>query len=591
VLCNALRCPRLKIEKTEVSQPIQTATPNRSRGAMIIGFAQGATSAPSDPWRWVLLEIRSVRGGLQDTDILKAIFEHLAVGVIVCDSDGRSLFFSPEAERVLGCEAMHADCTLACYQSDMVTPCPPEDFPLARAMRGETALHELIFVKNTLWPSGLWIDASGAPLHDGLGTLCGGILVFSDISLPENLLRHEAAVRAFSTSGQIASTPVKDGRLYPSEHFAQFRTMYTQLAKAVEETADAVLLTDSRGIIEYVNPAFEKMTGYSVTDVLGRIANELELGQRDNGFYRDLWGTLVSKDLFRGTTVNRKKSGELFWSALTITPIKDEIGMVTHFVCVMKDMTLFEKKKEQDCDLAMARELQQRYYNMTASLPGFDIAAAAFPAGQTGGDYFDFIQQRDNSLYVVVADIAGHGFGSAFVMAEVRASLRAYAALDPDIPSVLKYINRSLGNSMGGNRFVTMFLGRIDPLKRSMEYASAGHGLGYVLRGSGDIKTVLASTAVPLGLSPSIIPDEAFDPVLVTQLESGDTVVLLTDGVTEATNLDGDEFGVDRALEFIRRHPKSTSAELVQGLYLAVRDFAGGTPLIDDILSVICKVE
>ena len=70
----------------------------------------------------------------------------------------------------------------------------------------------------------------------------------------------------------------------------------------------------------------------------------------------------------------------------------------------------------------MAREVQQRYYNATPSLPGFDIAAAAYPADETEGDYFDFIPQLDGSLYIVVADIAGHGFGSALVMAETRAS-------------------------------------------------------------------------------------------------------------------------------------------------------------------------
>jgi len=71
---------------------------------------------------------------------------------------------------------------------------------------------------------------------------------------------------------------------------------------------------------------------------------------------------------------------------------------------------------------ALAREVQQRYYNATPSLPGFDIAAAAYPADETEGDYFDFIPQLDGSLYIVVADIAGHGFGSALVMAETRAS-------------------------------------------------------------------------------------------------------------------------------------------------------------------------
>src|SRR6185295_15667424 len=93
---------------------------------------------------------------------------------------------------------------------------------------------------------------------------------------------------------------------------------------------------------------------------------------------------------------------------------------------------------------SLARELQQRYYQARATLSGFDIAAAAYPADAIGGDYFDFIPQRDGSLFIVMADIMGHGMGSALTMAEVRASVRAYAATTRDITSVLSNVHYSL---------------------------------------------------------------------------------------------------------------------------------------------------
>jgi serine phosphatase RsbU (regulator of sigma subunit) len=237
--------------------------------------------------------------------------------------------------------------------------------------------------------------------------------------------------------------------------------------------------------------------------------------------------------------------------------------------------------------MALARELQQRYYGTTASLPGFDIAAAAYPADETGGDYFDFIPQLDGSLYIVIADIAGHGFGSALMMAEVRATLRAYASVLPDISSLLNCVNRSLTGTLGGNRFVTMFLGRIDPRKRSLEYASAGHVSGYVLRDSGDIGAVLASTAPPLGL----FPDQEFCSGYTVPLEHGDTILLLTDGITESADADDAMFGAEGALDFVRCQQRSTAGELVQGLCGAARAFAAGGPQLDDITSVVCKVE
>src|ERR1035441_404099 len=105
---------------------------------------------------------------LEETDILAAVFKNLAVGVVVCDTNGHCVFFNPEAERILGISAMHAECaawsaTYGCFRPDMVTPYSSEDLPLARAIRGEEALDELIFIRNPQQPAGLWIAASATP--------------------------------------------------------------------------------------------------------------------------------------------------------------------------------------------------------------------------------------------------------------------------------------------------------------------------------------------------------------------------------------------------------------------------------------------
>ena len=132
-----------------------------------------------------------------------------------------------------------------------------------------------------------------------------------------------------------------------------------------------------------------------------------------------------------------------------------------------------------------------------------------------------------------------------------------------------------------------MFLGRIDPRKRSLEYASAGHVPGYLLRRSGDIGVALASTAPPLG----VFPDQQFCSVPAVPLEHGDIIVLLTDGITESADADDAMFGAQGALDFIRRRQQSSADELVHGIYQAARTFAGGAPQMDDILSVVCKIE
>jgi PAS domain-containing protein len=143
-----------------------------------------------------------------------------------------------------------------CYRPDTVTPYPPEELPLARAMRGEEALHELIFIRNQLRPAGLWIDASATPLRDTSGMFHGAVVLISDVSVPENLLHEEAAVEASLTSVRNPCDPGENRHDLVSERFARFRTMYDQLARAVEQAGDSVLITDKRGIIEYVNPDF-----------------------------------------------------------------------------------------------------------------------------------------------------------------------------------------------------------------------------------------------------------------------------------------------------------------------------------------------
>ncbi len=114
-----------------------------------------------------------------------------------------------------------------------------------------------------------------------------------------------------------------------------FRTLYS----AVEQSADMVLITDSSGVIEYVNPAFEKLTGYSRPEVLGQTPRVLKSGEQGPEFYRELWGSIGTGNIFRGVLVNRKKTGESFVVEKTITPVRNAAGRVTHFISNDRDIS------------------------------------------------------------------------------------------------------------------------------------------------------------------------------------------------------------------------------------------------------------
>src|ERR1700692_2141269 len=192
------------------------------------------------------------------------------------------------------------------------------------------------------------------------------------------------------------------------------------LSRIMEQTSDSVILTDTEGVIQYVNLAFVATTGYCKEEALGRTPRILKSGLHDAEFYRQMWAQFSQGLPFKGMVINRKKTGELYWAQQTITSMRDKSGRLTHFVSVSQDVTDLRKKQEQEFQLQLARDVQQRFYAAAPVIAGFDIGGSANPADETGGDYFDFIAMADNSLVIAVADAKGHGFSSALVMALTR---------------------------------------------------------------------------------------------------------------------------------------------------------------------------
>lgn len=129
-----------------------------------------------------------------------------------------------------------------------------------------------------------------------------------------------------------------------------------QLSLVVEQAADSVLITDPNGIIEYVNPAFECLTGYSRNEVIGGKPSILKSNRHDRAFYEVIWHTVVNGDIFRGTLINRRKDGELFYEEKVITPLKNEQGRVTHLVSTGRNITERVKAEEARAQLVAILE-------------------------------------------------------------------------------------------------------------------------------------------------------------------------------------------------------------------------------------------
>jgi PAS domain S-box-containing protein len=120
-----------------------------------------------------------------------------------------------------------------------------------------------------------------------------------------------------------------------------------QLSRIVEQTEDTVVVTSYDGVIEYVNPAFERLTGYTKEEALGKTPRVLKSGLHEMEFYRDLWDTVLRGDVYQSEIANRRKNGELFYEVKTITPLRDAQAQITHFVATGKDITKHKEDEEK----------------------------------------------------------------------------------------------------------------------------------------------------------------------------------------------------------------------------------------------------
>jgi PAS domain S-box-containing protein len=460
------------------------------------------------------------------------VIDSLSDGVVVADRDGRCLLCNAAARRLFGADltdvaAGEWPSSFDCLRPDMVTPYSPEEMPLTRALRGETFSNLELFMLARGASEGVWLSINGTPIRDARGGIEGGVVVLRDISLIRRELQKVEL-----------------------------------LSNVVQATADAVIVTDRGGLIEYVNPAFEAATGYTSAEVLGGNPSILKSGAHTREFYAGLWRTLLEGQVFRDTFINRKKSGELFMTEQTITPIRKPDGGISHVVSVGKDVTQLRRAAQRESTLLLARSVQQRLFPSAPPLvPGFDIYGATFVADVTGGDYYDFIPLPDERLGILVADVSGHGFDSA----------------------LLAVVNRVLHGDTEAHRFATLLLVSLHVPSRSLTYSGAGHLPGYLLDRRGAVKSELMSTGLPLGL----FPESVYETRSVGRVESGDTLVLLTDGVTDCGVPEEELFGAERTLDVIRSSLGARSSDVVEKIYRAVRAFENGEPQRDDVTTVV----
>jgi serine phosphatase RsbU (regulator of sigma subunit) len=256
--------------------------------------------------------------------------------------------------------------------------------------------------------------------------------------------------------------------------------------------------------------------------------------------------------------------------------------------------TLRDERLKIERDLAVARKIQMDVLpKELPSCPGYDMAAFSLPAEATGGDIYDLVAvaldpqnpHEPPALVLLLADATGHGIGPALSVTQVRSMLRIGVRLQAGLENVFSQINRQLCQDLGAERFVTAFLGLLDPAAHRIDYHSAGQGPLLHFHAADHRFEWLDSSMPPLGVD----EDPPNDGVQRMSIEPGDLIILLTDGFYEYHNTQQELFGRERVADIILTHHHRTPREVLDELLEATRRFAGGAPQMDDMTGLVIR--
>lgn len=243
-----------------------------------------------------------------------------------------------------------------------------------------------------------------------------------------------------------------------------------------------------------------------------------------------------------------------------------------------------ESERRAAQEMEIARQVQTRLFPQTfPPLATLDYSGICIQARQVGGDYYDFLDLGRNRLGLVVGDIAGKGIAAALLMANLQANLRSQCAIAFDHPErFLQLVNRLFYENSTESAYATLFFGEYDDRERRLRYVSCGHLSALLLRHDGELQR-LDSTCTVLGLF-----KEWDCRIVELSLACGDALALYTDGITEASNRAGEEFGEHRLLESMRRHLDHSTPALVAAMVEDVRNFSPQNQS-DDITLIVAK--
>jgi serine phosphatase RsbU (regulator of sigma subunit) len=237
-------------------------------------------------------------------------------------------------------------------------------------------------------------------------------------------------------------------------------------------------------------------------------------------------------------------------------------------------------------EMRLAKDIQVNLLPTSApQIAGYDIAGLSIPAKDVGGDYFDYIPLTDNSLALCLGDVSGKGMPAALLMANLQATLRGQATLNSNCKDCIQLSNKLLFESTDPKKFATLYYGILDSEAHELRYCNAGHDNPMLVRDN-QATVRLKTGGIVLGFVPEF--EYAEEKI---QFEPGTTLLINSDGITEAMNSEEEEFGEERLLSILSENIELPAEKIIQKILESVNNYVGEMPQMDDMTLLVIKRE
>jgi PAS domain S-box-containing protein len=370
-------------------------------------------------------------------------------------------------------------------------------------------------------------------------------------------------------------------RIKADEELHIEKTFLEELFKSAPE---AIVLHDTNDIVVNVNNEFTRMFGYSREEAIGKPINDLVASEEfkehaASNSYRVTHGRRTDNNSKR-----KRKDGTLFDVWIIGAPIIHN-GKPMGVYAIYRDIT--ERKKAEMAKIRsleearMARNIQVNLLpKSNPEIEGYDIAGMSIPALNVGGDYYDFIRLDDHRLAIGLGDVSGKGLAAALVMSNLQATIRSLASFNLTSRECLERANRLLFYSIDSKTFVSLFYGILDTKNNTLCYANAGQNLP-ILFSPGKKPVLLKNHGIALGMTENVSyqKGEIF-------INSGDRLLIYSDGISEAMNEQMEEFGDEKLQEIVQQYCDLSAEALIEKINAAVNLHFGNAPQNDDMTMV-----